>query len=439
MATNQLTGFSNKFIDSECLKEFECPLCLHVTREPSLTGCCGQHFCSACINRVLSGYFMTTCPLCKEDSFTTMLDKKQNRRVLDLKVYCDKKDVGCDWTGILGEFEKHLEKSCSFVLVDCPNNCGVTIQRGNLADHRANHCPKRPHSCEYCQLKGTYHNIQEDHLLVCPKYPVPCPHECSVAPLERDQLEHHMAKCPLAVVECELREVGCEEKVQRKDLDRHMEEAARKHLQLMTTFCITIAGNQAALKNTVTMIQKENCALKNELAQTTKKLTTTQREVVEQKRELDLLRLNLPSMSSISKVILSMKTTFVQIHLKNYSVLKINEGRWENPEEFYTFPSRHRMKINLYFNSPSNQIEVELTHLKLKDDEDFTWPKEFQIVVRLINQNENSGHFEIAKTLSVEHNDFNDNIFIKYSKIQSGGGKYLLNDSVRLQAHVSEV
>ena len=55
-----------------------------------------------------------------------------------------------------------------------------------------------------------------------------------MAPLERGQLEGHLRECPLAMVECELKELGCEEVVQRKDADKHMEQAAQKHLRLST-------------------------------------------------------------------------------------------------------------------------------------------------------------------------------------------------------------
>ncbi len=67
---------------------------------------------------------------------------------------------------------------------------------------------------------------------MCPKYPVECPNECGVAPLERGQLEEHLRECPLAMVECELKELGCEEVVQRMDADKHMEETTEKHMKL---------------------------------------------------------------------------------------------------------------------------------------------------------------------------------------------------------------
>ncbi len=419
MATvNLLSGFQNKFVDSECLKDYECPLCLHVIREPSLTSCCGQHFCLTCISRISND--SKPCPLCKEKTFTTMIDKKQKRKVLDLKVYCEKKSVGCEWSGFLGESEQHNEKNCLFASIDCPNNCGVAIQRRILAEHQINDCSKRPYTCEYCQLTETYLYIQAEHLPVCPKRPVTCPNECGVTSLETSQLEQHMRECSLAMVECELSEVGCEEKVKRKDLDRHMEEAARRHIQLMNIYCI----------RTVAALKDENLELKKELTTKNKEVANLKKKVDLTSSSLYLLRLDLDQATTY------MRTTFVQMQVKNVSKLEDEEDRWENPEEFYTFPSRHRMKINLHFSS--DRIEVELTHLKSQDESVF-WSKTFTVVLRMLNQDEDHAHFEITRDLLVEHNNFNDEMFIKYSKIRFGGGRYLRDDSLRLQARVSEV
>ncbi len=231
--------------------DYECLLCLHVTREPSLTSCCGQHFCQACIQKILTDN--KPCPFCKGDSFMTLLDKKQRRRVLDLKVFCDKKANGCDWVGGLGEIEQHLSEKCLL----CPHNCGEAtgIERRFLTKHKTNDCPKRPHSCEYCGLEGTHQDIQDDHLPVCPKYPVECPNECGVTPLERGQLEEHLRECPLAMVECELKELGCEEVVQRKDAYKHMEQAAQKHIKLMASHYLK---NQKRQDEKIITLHEEN-------------------------------------------------------------------------------------------------------------------------------------------------------------------------------------
>ena len=152
VASGDVGGFECSFIGD--VEDFECPLCLHVTRDPNLTSCCGQHFCQSCISRIITD--RKPCPFCKESRFTVFLDKKQKRRVLDLKVKCSECSRGCSWTGPLGDLDNHGSKDCEFKDISCPNDCGMEVQRRRLADHLAKRCPKRSFECEYCGHKDTY-------------------------------------------------------------------------------------------------------------------------------------------------------------------------------------------------------------------------------------------------------------------------------------------
>ena len=64
--------------------ELECPICLLLMREPHLTSCCGNHFCSACICEVRKRG--DPCPLCKAEVFHTLLNRKEKCRITELKV-----------------------------------------------------------------------------------------------------------------------------------------------------------------------------------------------------------------------------------------------------------------------------------------------------------------------------------------------------------------
>ena len=221
MASSNGGGYEHEFLKSaDKLKEFECPVCLFVTREPHLTDCCGQHFCQACITRILT--YRKPCPFCKAKSFIVMLDKKQKRKVLELNVECTMKERDCDWSGELGELDTHVDTqngSCQFVDVNCPNNCGESHQRRRLANHLSNLCPKRPFTCQYCKFKATYEQVCNGHYPKCTKYPVPCPNKCEIRTVERGNLEQHVSECPLQVVECHF---GCSERMKREGLPMHV-------------------------------------------------------------------------------------------------------------------------------------------------------------------------------------------------------------------------
>ena len=87
--------------------ELQCPLCLEFLKEPTLTSCCGHHFCHECINRAITHSHV--CPLCNNRGFQTFHNKEKERLVNALKVYCKWRSGGCKWVGELGRLEHHLD------------------------------------------------------------------------------------------------------------------------------------------------------------------------------------------------------------------------------------------------------------------------------------------------------------------------------------------
>ncbi len=233
MASLNTGGYDQEFLDPPAkLKEFECPLCLLVTREPNLTSCCGQHFCQSCINRIITD--RKPCPFCKVLNFTVLLDKKQRRKVLTLEVQCPLSMRGCGWTGQLGAFQSHVNGDCGFVDVSCPNNCGNSLQRRLMDSHLLEACPNRLFTCKYCGLisTSTHKKICDAHYSECSKFPVCCPNDCEAGLVEQGKMREHLNECLFQLVECEFAHVGCCEKVQRKDLTRHVERNAQRHVLL---------------------------------------------------------------------------------------------------------------------------------------------------------------------------------------------------------------
>ena len=57
------------------------------------------------------------CPVCKEQSWSTLLDKRFQRQVNSLRVFCCHKERGCEWQGELSAYHTHVE-SCP--MADAP-------------------------------------------------------------------------------------------------------------------------------------------------------------------------------------------------------------------------------------------------------------------------------------------------------------------------------
>ncbi len=396
IATPQETGYQCEFVEN--VKDYECPVCLHVTREPNLTSCCGQHFCHYCIQTMLTN--SKSCPLCKNTSFTVFLDKKHNRTILDLKVHCDKKEY-CHWTGSLREFKQDHSKKCKYALVNCSNNCGKTILRAFLRHHKSTCCPKRLHSCEYCQLKGTYQDIQEDHVPVCPKYPVTCPNECGEGHMKREQLKQHLEECPLVIVEGELREVGCEEKVQRKDLDRHMEEAAQKHLKLSTRYFLK---NQKRQDKEIATLRQENEKFRRYLT------TMVQASLIP--KNINLL------------------VNYEQLDLQSYC---------KHDKTFQTL-SGYKMEIHLW--KIGTTLDIGLNRAESTISDILKRPKVFSIkAIRLLNQAGDHGHHEAKRdSFQVTNGSSNDKVHIRQEVIENPppGVQYIVNGHIKMEITVVE-
>ena len=61
-----------------------------------------------------------------------------------------------------------------------------------------------------------------------------CPNGCETGALTQGLLREHLQDCPLQLVECEFANAGCDVKVPRRDLARHMTENAQHHLMSAT-------------------------------------------------------------------------------------------------------------------------------------------------------------------------------------------------------------
>ena len=148
-------GYDYEFV-SDSPDELKCSICLSVLRDPSLTSCCGKHFCQSCISRIKNEG--KPCPLCQEQDYQLMLDKSIIRRVKELKIKCPNSGRGCEWVGELGTIGKHLDVSCGFVEVTCDYCQNEDILRHNLSHHKGA-CPARPYRCEYCGFRDKWEFI----------------------------------------------------------------------------------------------------------------------------------------------------------------------------------------------------------------------------------------------------------------------------------------
>lgn len=232
--------------------QLTCPICLGILEMPTLTSCCGEHFCARCIDRVKEDN--RPCPTCSYSQFITLLDRKTQRKIEALLITCVNKNKGCDWEGQFQYLENHLstnssEGDCKCVMVECPLHCGKSYARKEVESHTKNDCPQRNSSCPYCPFRGTYQIVTNDHIPVCLYYPVRCPNDCGVT-CEREDVEYHLKNiCDEERITCKFSAFGCDEHFKRRKVEEHMQSNVQKHLSLLAdTTLRLLEGSQLSGK-----------------------------------------------------------------------------------------------------------------------------------------------------------------------------------------------
>jgi len=275
MATPTRGGYEYQFVTTPA-DWLICNICQYPSREPYLSGCCGHTFCKSCLEGAKKVTANKTCPMCRSESeFITMPNKQVDRLVRSLHVFCTNKEKGCEWQGEVNDIINHLGNSdgCQFEEVTCSNDCGKCLQRQYLSNHVENECVRRKIDCQYCHIAGEHQFIEGEHKGQCPKFPIACPNKCEVGSVLRDDVEEHMKMCPLELIHCEYRVVGCEERMARKDQKKHNKEKMEEHLFLSVTKVAEISKN-------LTFAKIEQQETKDKLTNTQRDLNTTKQQLV---------------------------------------------------------------------------------------------------------------------------------------------------------------
>ena len=341
-------------------EKYYCPVTFELLTDPRQTSeCCGNRLSRAAAEQLEAED--KPCPLCKKAPLKTTMDLCFKREVMELKVYCSKKSAGCEWTGELGELERHLklgsvEGQCRYVDVQCPLECGKRLQRRYLEDHKTTNCEKRLFTCEHCDYEATYEKVVNDHWPKCQRYPEVCPNLCSNEVIERRFLKRHLdEKCTLQEVECEFFHAGCRAKIKRQALEEHLEAKKDKHLKIVSAKCTKLESKL------------------NDLI-----LAFTQH---------------------------APKPAFIQppqIVMYDFEKLKKDGTRWYSPP-FYTHIGGYKMCLSIDANGwgdgAGTHVGVGVFMMKGEFDSHLKWPFMGEINIQLVNQKEGGENTEMKVTL----------------------------------------
>ena len=257
-------GYDCEFVEKPPkVVQSECPVCLLVLKEPYQATCCGYSFCRVCIERIKVRNI--PCPCCKADEFDHFPNKGLQRSLYEFKVKCINKDQDCQWMGELGQLDSHLNlkptedkqlQGCRFVQIQC-RYCSELSQRLNIEVHQNEQCPKRSFSCDYCgNFESTYEDVTTNHWPICDKYLVPCPNNCGETLQQQNMDSHTREECPLTVIDCDFKHVGCEVGIARKDMPEHLTKNLVAHVSLLTVSHKRLEEENKQLKTQVVKLEQ---------------------------------------------------------------------------------------------------------------------------------------------------------------------------------------
>ena len=238
MVTAPKKGYDCEFI-SEVPSQCKCPICKCILRDPQRVSCCDEEYCKECIMQVLTDD--KPCPGCGNNSDISTCESKRTKRYVDqLRCYCSNRRKGCEWEGELQELNDHLNENptdqnqlngCDFTKIHC-QFCQEMFPRNQMGEHLENICQDRPFKCQYCNHQGTYQHVMTIHLPECPQQPVECPQGCGSSPPRQNLAAHIADECPNTTITCKIQ--GCGERRKRKDMPAHNQEYAAQHVELLS-------------------------------------------------------------------------------------------------------------------------------------------------------------------------------------------------------------
>lgn len=369
--------------DYECVtkpsEEFTCPICLLLMREPVLTSCCGNHFCKSCNTESIKAKSKASkCPLCKSTSYTYLVDKGLQRKILDLLAYCPKKADGCDWKGEIRNVAKHInpyQEGCNYVEVKCRLGCDRKLVRHLMEQHISDDCPLRKITCRYCGYKGECEKLLGPHLSECPEYPVSCPNKCTDVKMVRSKIHIHLEKdCPMETISCLFENSGCSTKVLRKDMTEHVDSERLQHLMLL-------GQAQDSLKKELDKCNSKLAAYETENA-------SLRAKVEELKSEVTLLKAEKPT-SDVQCDHSTLVAPCVLVLEKFDQVKRSESGAWNSPE-FYSHPNGYKMQMTVFID---DSISLVIEMVEGKYDKYLFWPMRGSIIVELLNVIDDSSHW----------------------------------------------
>ena len=381
-ACSKSEGYRCDFIDS-VIELFYCKKCNLVARRSTLTSCCGESYCHACIADIHQQG--KPCPECGVENFNIYEQLKYQKLIGALRAYCSMKERGCDWSGSLEQLDTHLDPdqdNCQYVDTKCPLNCHMTISKNKVEQHVAQECTKRPHVCQHCGFKATYEEVVDTHLPECKYVPLQCPNRCGVT-CERGDMEDHMKMCRLEEIVCKFEGMGCSTKLPREECEDHAVQSIQEHLELTATETVkTKQELQQKLQEQEQKLQEQEQKLQEQET----KLQEQEQKLQEQDEKNGVQEQKLREQDALLK---HLTEHFIN-STQSFEVRNVKKKKKESFEEtspsIYSHINGYKFCVEIRYRALHQNITATLYAIQGEFDKDLKWPVEATLTLTLLNQ-----------------------------------------------------
>jgi len=216
---------------SDELSDYQCMICTNLINKATEIKTCGHIFCENCIYRW--NETNDTCPLCKTefDSESDLVESKFiDRKVGQVNVNCP----FCDWKGLYIDFVKHIDPTykepCRYLIVKC-KKCSVTTKHESMEQHIKETCFFRTIPCDQCKIEIKYNDKNHHIESECLETEIKCNELCDFKG-KRNEYILHKNICIFEKIPCPLNYVGCTEMIERRYMDKHVENSLESHFAI---------------------------------------------------------------------------------------------------------------------------------------------------------------------------------------------------------------
>ena len=254
------------------LLDYICKLCGGVLHEASFDGC-GHMFCSKCLKKAIE--MKHQCPISNKSLILSNIPTSFLIKIIEKRdIYCKNRKNDCEWSGKYPLYEDHIKNDCKKQIIQCTNDVCVQKFLKEELDNHLKVCEYRLVACINCEILVS-NILITCHINVCPKVKLNCPLNCGVT-IERKELEEHSKLfCDNATMQCTYYNYGCEYRGPKKSLGQHSSNAIAEHSHLIIRF---LDGFNKNFNERIILLQNNIYSILND-DQTEDKNVDDQREV----------------------------------------------------------------------------------------------------------------------------------------------------------------